>query len=108
MRRIAPMLFKFVYDEPVNSAGVYSAYNRIFELARKRMELDNKSIGEYSSNHGRDGNVFNTRGRSQKDEGEVDHCLQNVPGGENTSNKVWRDLENKSKEVGGVTKKEGR
>lgn len=108
MRKIAPISFKFVYEEPVNSVGVNNAYDRIFELARKRMELDNKSIKEYSEKYGRDGDILNTGGSSGENEGKVDYCLQNVPGRESTSDKVWRSLEDKPKETGEVIKSERR
>lgn len=108
MRKIAPILFKFVYDESLNSMGVNNAYNRIFELARKKMELDNKSTKEYSEKYGRDGDVLNTGGSSEENEGKVDYCLQNVSGRESASDKVWRSLENKSKETLEVIKGERR
>lgn len=108
MRKIAPILFKFVYSENLNSVGVERAYNRIFELARKRMELDNKSTKEYIDTYGGNRNIFDTGGSSQKDESGADYGLPNVQSWKNTSDKVWRSMEDQSKETDSVIKKERR
>lgn len=108
VRKIAPILFKFVYIENPNSVGVERTYNRIFELANKKMKLDIKSIKEYSGIYGRDRNIFDPRGSSQKNESRADYRLPNVQSKEDSGNKVWRSMENQPKETDSVIKKEGR
>ena len=102
------MTVKFVYIDNLNSLGVERAYNRIFELARKKMELDNKSTKEYIDTYGGNRNIFDTGGSCQKDEGGANYCLPNVQSQEDPSNKVWRSVEDQSKEIDSVIKKERR
>lgn len=108
MRKIAPILLKFVYIENSNSVGVERAYNRIFELARKRMELDNKSTKEYIDTYGGNRKIFDTGRSSQKDESGANYCLSNVQSREDTGDKVWRSVEDQSEETDSVIKNERR
>lgn len=68
MKRIAPIIFWFVYDESVNAVGLNSAYNRIFELAFNKMKLDKESTKEYSGRHGRNRDLPNTRRGGKENE----------------------------------------
>ena len=106
MRRPAPISLKFVYSGEVSGVGINSAYNRIFVLAKKRMELDNQSILEYSNNYGRDGKILNTGRDSRIDESRVDNSLSDVSIGKNTRNKVWKSMADKQDGFYGIIKEE--
>lgn len=106
MRKIAPIVFKFTYVENLNTDGIEHAYNRLFELARRRMELDNKSTEEYSGVNGRNGNISDAGGSSKKVEGGTDYCLQNVSIQKDSGDKVWWGMENQSEKVDCITKSE--
>lgn len=106
MRRVVPPDFKFVYEKSGDGSGAERVYNRIFELARKKMELDNKSTKEYIDTYGGNRNIFDTGGSSQKNESGADYCLQNVSISEDTSGKVWGSMEDKSKGIDSIIKKE--
>jgi len=106
MRRPAPISLKFVYSGEVSGVGINSAYNRIFVLARKRMELDKQSTLEYSNNYGRDGKILNTGRDSRIDESRTDNSLSNVSIGKNTRNKVWKSMADKQDGFYGIIKEE--
>ncbi|OGN41368.1 MAG: hypothetical protein A2606_01225 [Candidatus Yanofskybacteria bacterium RIFOXYD1_FULL_42_10] len=99
MKRIAPIHLKFVYQETKNCTGVNSAYNRIFELARKRIRLDKLSTLKYSDSYEGNGAILNTRGDCGNDESGVNNCLPNVSIGKATSDQVWKSLADKQKGV---------
>jgi hypothetical protein len=106
VRRVTPIIFKFTHVQSVNDDAVDRACNLLFNLARKRMELDNKSTEEYSNVNGRSRSLFNTGGGCQKDEGRADYCLQNVPIQKDSSDKVWWGMENQSEKIDRITKTE--
>jgi hypothetical protein len=94
MRRPAPISLRFVYSVEMSGVGINSVYNRIFVLAKKRMELD-----KHSNNYGRDGKVLNVGRDSRIDESRTDNCLSHVSVRKNTRNKVWKSLADKQDDL---------
>lgn len=108
MNKIAPVRFKFVYEETAESERrVRLAYARIFELARQKMSLDYQSTQEYINSNGDKRRVLDTRGSSPATESQSHYSLSDVPSGENTSDQIWQSVAGEQSVINSASPRKG-
>lgn len=93
MKRIAPIQFRFVYEETGESKRrVGLAYTRIFELARRKMALDFQSTREYTGSNGEQRRVSDTGGSGGEVKGKENHHLPDVQSRQDSGSEVWEGV----------------
>jgi len=108
MNKKAGMKFTYKYIGGEDSRRrMELAYQQIFELAWKRLQLESQSTLEYTQNNGTNGRVSNSGGSSGEDESQKDYHLSDVQVGKDSGGEVWEGVADKQQITLGVVPRKG-